>query len=181
MKYTKNEIRYLVYKRDKFRCKICNTKIRTVVKRITYKKYMATVHPIIPIINGGVYMPHNLITVCYSCNKYKGGWEHYYKWCKGISLLRLTKSAKKRLRDIASSKKQKLIKKYGKYCYLCNVELTTSNPNDKIRETDMTIDHVKPISKGGKSNIENLRLCCHKCNSNKGNSHAKKSRANTSR
>lgn len=35
--------------------------------------------------------------------------------------------------------------------------------------TDFTIDHIKPHSKGGKTDIENASIMCRKCNSSKGN------------
>lgn len=51
-----------------------------------------------------------------------------------------------------------LIKRYGNRCYLCGKELG-------MRE--LTIDHVKPLSKGGQDTIDNMRPCCEKCNFNK--------------
>lgn len=38
------------------------------------------------------------------------------------------------------------------------------------RARDLEIDHIWPISKGGKSTIDNLQTLCHKCNAKKGNS-----------
>lgn len=34
---------------------------------------------------------------------------------------------------------------------------------------DITVDHIVPISKGGKSTYANTRLLCRACNSRKGN------------
>ncbi len=58
-----------------------------------------------------------------------------------------------------------LIKEYicrrGKKCSLCG---KTHN------RRDLTIDRRKPISHGGRDNIENLQLLCHNCSELKGNS-----------
>ncbi len=36
-------------------------------------------------------------------------------------------------------------------------------------ETSATIDHIKPISKGGLlKDLDNIRLCCYQCNCDKG-------------
>ena len=39
---------------------------------------------------------------------------------------------------------------------------------DTFRVADLTIDHVVPISKGGKTNWENCVSACRKCNTSKG-------------
>lgn len=50
-----------------------------------------------------------------------------------------------------------LVSMYGALCGRCK------------SETDLTVDHVVPISLGGKSNIENLQILCRSCNSSKSN------------
>ncbi|MDE7163840.1 MAG: HNH endonuclease [Clostridiales bacterium] len=42
------------------------------------------------------------------------------------------------------------------------------------RYADLEIDHIIPISKGGKSTYDNLQTLCHRCNVEKGNSINKK-------
>jgi|GEM_PF-1441840 len=57
-----------------------------------------------------------------------------------------------------------LIKEYicrrGKKCSLCG---------KRCYRQDLIIDRRKPISHGGKDNIENLQLLCQKCSELKGN------------
>jgi len=54
----------------------------------------------------------------------------------------------------------KLKERDGAVCYLCNLPLGT----------DISIDHVVPISKGGKDDMENYKLTHAKCNLKKGSS-----------
>lgn len=49
-----------------------------------------------------------------------------------------------------------LVEKYGEKCMNCG--------SDK----NITIDHIKPISKGGANDISNIQVLCRKCNSSKG-------------
>jgi len=37
------------------------------------------------------------------------------------------------------------------------------------KDSKLVVDHIIPVSKGGKTMIENLRTTCEKCNSGKGN------------
>ena len=48
-------------------------------------------------------------------------------------------------------------------CQLCGKEM--------FDEVGLQIDHIVPISKGGKSVESNLRVLCDKCNSRKGAKH----------
>lgn len=48
----------------------------------------------------------------------------------------------------------------AKLCAYCDAEIT--------RKT-ITIDHIIPLSKGGKHEIGNIAPCCRRCNSSKGN------------
>ena len=60
-------------------------------------------------------------------------------------------------------------------CYICGRKCDFNDwrpgkeRNWTAGETYPTIDHVIPISKGGKDTLDNVRLACWKCNMSKGN------------
>jgi 5-methylcytosine-specific restriction endonuclease McrA len=56
--------------------------------------------------------------------------------------------------------RKNLFKRDANTCQYCGV---------KPRSSDLTIDHVKPVSKGGKTTWENCVLACFKCNHKKSN------------
>ncbi|NJL62327.1 MAG: HNH endonuclease [Methylacidiphilales bacterium] len=59
------------------------------------------------------------------------------------------------------NKKTQLIREYGSRCWWCGCYLPSE---------ELTIDHLKPKSKGGSDSLENLRLACFQCNNSRGNS-----------
>lgn len=74
------------------------------------------------------------------------------------------KQQKKQSRRTYTPKERSIIyKKDNGRCYLCGKELLYS---------EMTLDHVIPLAKGGKDGIENLRCCCAKCNQWKADSYS---------
>lgn len=70
------------------------------------------------------------------------------------------------LKDMMKRKKMPRFSRYNLYlrdmytCQFCNNQFTHS---------ELTLDHVLPISKGGKTNWENIVASCGPCNSRKGN------------
>ncbi|MEX0268300.1 HNH endonuclease [Leptolyngbyaceae cyanobacterium UHCC 1019] len=58
------------------------------------------------------------------------------------------------------SKRQQLIVRDGSCCCWCKKTLAS---------TELTIEHMKPKSMGGKNDLENLRLACRQCNRGRGN------------
>ena len=52
------------------------------------------------------------------------------------------------------------IEMWGGRCWICRI---------KLDETNLTFDHVKPLSKGGVDILANIRPCCRTCNCKKGN------------
>ena len=58
--------------------------------------------------------------------------------------------------------RSQLINKYGSKCVECGEELNGS---------EITLDHIKPISKGGETSFENCQIMCQPCNNKKGNNY----------
>lgn len=57
-----------------------------------------------------------------------------------------------------------LITKHGGRCYLCNEPVELGDP---ASPRYATIDHVIPLSKGGRDSIDNCALACMECNQRK--------------
>jgi 5-methylcytosine-specific restriction endonuclease McrA len=58
-----------------------------------------------------------------------------------------------------------LLKRDGPTCHYCNVETIVGAQNIS---RECTVDHVVPVSRGGKDELENLVISCRSCNSRKG-------------
>lgn len=56
--------------------------------------------------------------------------------------------------------REQILEDDGNYCAYCGRKLSHSN---------LTMDHIIPLSKGGRSRKSNLVLCCKPCNQKKGN------------
>lgn len=63
--------------------------------------------------------------------------------------------------ELSDKRKALVRERCGNKCSYCGVS------GD---EAEMTIDHITPISKGGRNDIDNLNLACRSCNSKKNNS-----------
>lgn len=70
------------------------------------------------------------------------------------------KSAKKK------SNRQILLEKHNGKCAYCGRKLQITNPEEKDY---LTIDHIKPKSRGGESDISNYQPLCRTCNVYKSN------------
>jgi len=94
---------------------------------------------------------------CYRKNGRKGTEKHRQK-----DPLAVKASAWKRRYNcnIPKSDLEGLWDKQGPYCNICNI---------KITKKDSHLDHIKPVSKGGKSEISNLQFLCEMCNRGKFN------------
>lgn len=58
--------------------------------------------------------------------------------------------------------KAEMLKKSGGICVHCGKKL-------KVNSKDLTAEHIIPLSKGGKNNLDNLIALCKTCNHDKGN------------
>ena len=74
---------------------------------------------------------------------------------RGLNVFRLTNQD-----PVPDSIRYRVLKESGGRCALCGATK---------KETLLDIDHIKPRSKGGTNNIENLQVLCAKCNRSKGN------------
>lgn len=59
------------------------------------------------------------------------------------------------------NKRNYLIREYGSCCWWCRGCFPLE---------ELTLDHLKPKSRGGSNSLENLRLACFQCNNSRGNS-----------
>jgi 5-methylcytosine-specific restriction endonuclease McrA len=89
-----------------------------------------------------------------------------------MSTLVITKNRKNKF---GGSKTEEVWNKTNGRCGYCGVKLrqnVTRDPHDHSKEPDdlFTLDHIKPISKGGTKDIKNLLGSCRFCNNLKGNS-----------
>ncbi len=66
--------------------------------------------------------------------------------------------------EVAQTKfiKNQLVQKNGAVCAICGKQI--------LNKKDLTLDHIKPKSKGGLTTLENCQLACRKCNIKKGSS-----------
>lgn len=84
-----------------------------------------------------------------------GGFQHLlFRSCLESEFNRTKRISLKRYKGLFN----KLLHKYNFQCNKCGC-------NDKKK---LTIDHIKPFSKGGTDNFNNLQILCKSCNSRKG-------------
>ena len=72
----------------------------------------------------------------------------------------LKKTIKKERQKMTRRLRFTILKRDGYKCKLCGSD---------SRTTSLTVDHIIPISKGGKTEFQNLQCLCFECNSGKSN------------
>lgn len=72
------------------------------------------------------------------------------------------KNFENRNRCVPGALKNLIILRDGNICQYCGAELS---------DREITIDHYIPLSRGGRTNFNNLRVACHDCNQAKADSY----------
>lgn len=86
-----------------------------------------------------------------------------------INNIKTKKGDINKLTVVPSELKQKIYNRDDGICYICGCKTTIATKEERLKDNCFTVDHVIPISKGGKTVIDNLKCCCVRCNSLKGN------------
>lgn len=80
---------------------------------------------------------------------------------------RITSRARKHGVIIEPVSRKRVYRRDDYKCYMCGVDVVES----KIYQPNQaTLDHVIPLSKGGSHIYDNIKTCCHQCNSMKSDS-----------
>lgn len=116
---------------------------------------------------------------CYLCNRFLPNAEFtrrsngtYFSACKSCN--RHVFAQRRRARLLASEgtytvqEWETLLSKHPTTCPGCG-RLWNEIPVPAGRTHVITVDHIIPISRGGKNSIDNLQPLCYTCNSKKGN------------
>jgi 5-methylcytosine-specific restriction endonuclease McrA len=71
-------------------------------------------------------------------------------------------------RRFVTLNKRNILRRDRYICAYCGVQVGDKRDGIVVKKHDFTIDHIVPLSKGGKSTWANLVSCCHPCNHRKG-------------
>jgi len=139
------------------------------------------------IDNSNTACPNETIVICNSCdNEFPTQYPHYYIkkkdvhlcsdciehiaewfvstsyclpgifWLKAMEEKYYSKHKKYRNTYLPKKTRQDILSKYKFTCQKCG------------SKENLTIDHIKPVSKGGSDDYDNLTILCKSCNSRKG-------------
>jgi 5-methylcytosine-specific restriction endonuclease McrA len=81
-----------------------------------------------------------------------------------------TSSPSARIR-IPKSVRRTVIDRDGRVCQTCGRPVVVrSRRRGRVQHAGnlLTLDHIVPVSRGGRNEIENLRVCCRTCNMRRG-------------
>jgi 5-methylcytosine-specific restriction endonuclease McrA len=109
------------------------------------------------------YIKKKDVHICYECIEHLSEWfvsNHVGSpgllWLKSMEQKYYNKYKKTRSCYLPKKIRQKILQKYKFTCQKCG------------SKEKLTIDHIKPISKGGTDDFNNLTILCKSCNSRKG-------------
>jgi hypothetical protein len=72
-------------------------------------------------------------------------------------------------RSISPQLRNEILERNGYTCQRCGAGPGDADPYNPGRKIRLHIDHIKPISQGGKDTKDNLRVLCSACNQGKSN------------
>lgn len=67
-------------------------------------------------------------------------------------------------RQISKELRARVLERNGFTCHMCGAVAGESHPYDPSRKTRLHVDHILPISHGGRDEMTNLRAICSVCN-----------------
>ena len=92
--------------------------------------------------------------------------EYFRKWRKTPAGRAYELNKRLGRKTIDAQTVELVIEKSNGQCSYCSTEFTYDN---YLTSTYATIDHIIPVSKNGTNDVDNLCLCCRRCNCSKGN------------
>ncbi len=137
------------------RCKDCDLLSRDKSKRAEYeKKYWSTKRD----------KRRKQVLDSQSKNKehHKEQRKEYLKTDTGIAMYKRQTQTRYAIKKNAFIEKVNPIDKYREQCGVCYI------CNNKFEFSQMELDHVVPLSRGGKHSNENTKMACSRCNRSKG-------------
>ncbi len=104
---------------------------------------------------------------CSACARKRSVDHNRHMRKKGIrSDRRIVERARKHGVVVGAVNRVKVYDRDGWACYVCGVQVVRSKD---YRPDQATLDHIVPLSLGGPHTYDNVRTCCHRCNSTKSN------------
>lgn len=143
------KMRYQVLMRDGQRCAKCGKAASAGVVLDVYHK--------VPVAQGGTTEPVNLWTLCDNCSSHGNTYRHVTVRPVKVDSTEFERIQRARM---TPKYKEEIKQRDGYRCQICGRGLA-----DGVK---LEVDHIKPVSKGGTSDPENLRTLCWDCNRGKG-------------
>jgi len=72
-------------------------------------------------------------------------------------------------REISYKLRTEILERNGYTCQICGATANDPDPTDPRKKLRLEVDHIVPVSLGGKNTKDNLRVLCSACNHGKSN------------